>query len=269
MSAKMTDIENLGPWFHNIHLPDGSQTAPNHFLGDFPGYKWEAIRPFIPENLRGWKVLDIGCNAGFYSIELAKRGANVLAIDIDQHYLKQAKWVVRQFNLQESIKFDQMQVYDLARIDGKFDLVWFMGVLYHLRYPMLAMDIVTQKVKRLLVFQTLTMPGKEVYEPPDDLGIHGRDKMKMEGWPKMAFIEKMLSSDPTNWWAPNHACVEAMLRSCGMETVAAPEDEIYIAKRDNSLKPALETWNLSEYLSATGKDWKKEAEKKTEKKPAF
>jgi tRNA (mo5U34)-methyltransferase len=265
----MTKIENLGPWFHNIHLPDGRQTAPNHFLGDFPRYKWEAIRDFIPTDLQGWKVLDIGCNAGFYSIELAKRGANVFAIDIDKHYLKQAKWVVAQFDLQDKIRFAQMQVYDLAHRDENFDVVWFMGVFYHLRYPMLALDIISRKINQLLVFQTLTMPGKKVYETPEDIGIHGREKMKAEGWPKMAFIEKMLSSDPTNWWAPNHACVDAMLRSCGMKTIAYPDDEIYIAKKDRSIKTAMETWNLSEYLSATGKDWKEEAKKKTEKKTIF
>jgi tRNA (mo5U34)-methyltransferase len=265
----MEKIEQLAPWFHNIHLPDGRQTAPNHFLGDFPKYKWDAIKKYVPQDLSGWKVLDIGCNAGFYSIELAKRGAKVFAIDIDMHYLNQAKWVAEQFHLSHNITFDQLQVYDLVRIDEEFDLVWFMGVLYHLRYPMLAMDIVTQKAKKLFVFQTMTMPGKEVYDPPDDIGIHARKEMVKEGWPKMAFIEKMVSSDPTNWWAPNHACVEAMLRSCGMRTIATPDDEIYIAQKDSTLKPAQETWNLSEFLSATGKDWKNEAEIKTENKPDF
>ena len=45
------------------------QTAPDHFLGDFPRFKWLEIAPHIPEDLKGWRVLDIGCNAGFYSFE--------------------------------------------------------------------------------------------------------------------------------------------------------------------------------------------------------
>src|SRR5690348_12631725 len=71
------EIAALGPWFHNLHLPDGSETAPHHRLGNFPAFKWAEIAPHIPSDLTGWRVLDIGCNAGFYSFELAKRGAHV------------------------------------------------------------------------------------------------------------------------------------------------------------------------------------------------
>ena len=78
-------IEALRPWFHNLHLPDGSQTAPDHPLGDFPAYKWQEIAPTLPEDLGGWRVLDIGCNAGFYSLELARRGAVVTAIGTRRH----------------------------------------------------------------------------------------------------------------------------------------------------------------------------------------
>ena len=89
----MSEIEALGPWFHNVHLPDGRQTRPDSPLGDFPRYKWEALAPHLPEDLCGWTALDIGCNAGFYSVELARRGARVTAMDVDEHYLRQARWV--------------------------------------------------------------------------------------------------------------------------------------------------------------------------------
>src|SRR6185312_14831575 len=56
------DIAALAPWFHNLHLPDGRQTAPDHSLGDFPAFKWREIEPHIPQDLSGWRVLDIGCN---------------------------------------------------------------------------------------------------------------------------------------------------------------------------------------------------------------
>ena len=63
----------LSPWFHNLHLPDGSETAPAHPLGDFPACMWDQIKAHLPDDLTGWQVLDVGCNAGFYSIELAHR----------------------------------------------------------------------------------------------------------------------------------------------------------------------------------------------------
>ena len=259
------EVKELAPWFHNIQLPDGTQTAPDHFLGDFPKFKWEKIKNSIPENLEGWKVLDIGCNAGYYSLELAKRGAEVLAIDLDEHYLKQAKWVAKEFGLDDKIKFEQMQVYDLAHTEEKFDLVWFMGVFYHLRYPMLAMDILSQKVKKMMVFQTLSLPGQEEMPIPEDVEFHKREIMKEDAWPKMAFIEHKLAGDPTNWWAPNHHGIISMLRSCGLTVTAMPEDETYVAQKDINLHSSLDTWNYSEYLSAVGKDWKEEVEKKTRK----
>ena len=264
MSTK-EKIESLAPWFHNIHLPDGTQTAPDHFLGDFPNFKWQKIKDAIPENMEGWKVLDIGCNAGFYSIELAKRGAEVLAIDLDEHYLKQAKWTAEQFGLDDKIRFEQMQVYDLAHTEEQFDLIWFMGVFYHLRYPMLALDILTLKTKRYMVFQTLSIPGQEEMQVPSNLKFHEREQMKSPSWPFMAFVENQLAGDPTNWWVPNHQGILSMFRSCGFAIKNLPEDEIYLAEKDGGLKSNLDTWNYSEYLSAVGKHWKEEVGKKTKK----
>jgi tRNA (mo5U34)-methyltransferase len=249
------EIESLKPWFHNLHLPNGVQTAPDHYFGDFPKFKWEEIKHAIPKDLSGWTALDIGCNAGFYSFELAKRGAQVLGIDLDPHYLKQAVWASEEMDLADRVQFRQMQVYDLAKLEQDFDLIIFMGVFYHLRYPMLALDIITQKVKKMMVFQTLTMPGEEVYRTKPDMTIDEREEMLEKGWPMMAFIEKKLAKDPTNWWAPNHACIEAMLRTCGLNITARPGHEMYIAEPDPSLTAVVNDWNRSEYLSAIGQEW--------------
>lgn len=251
-SSVPDEIAALGPWFHNLHLPNGVQTAPNHSLGDFPAYKWKYLSQHIPANLTGWTVLDIGCNAGFYTFELAKRGAHVTGVDSDPHYLTQARWAAEQFALQEQVEFRQMQVYDLARLNAMYDLVLFMGVFYHLRYPTLALDIVAQKVKRLMVFQTLTMPGREVYEHTDGLTVDNRAPMLEPGWPKMAFIEHNFAGDPTNWWAPNHACVEAMLRASGLKVAKALPHELYLCEPDAEHPSSIATWNKEEILAATG-----------------
>ena len=68
-AEREAEILALGPWFHNLHLPDGAQTAPGHALGDFPAFKWAELAPHLPEDLRGWTALDIGCNAGFYNAQ--------------------------------------------------------------------------------------------------------------------------------------------------------------------------------------------------------
>jgi tRNA (mo5U34)-methyltransferase len=251
-------ISELGPWFHNLHLPDGTQTAPEHPLGDFPGFKWRKLAPHLPEDLRGWRALDIGCNAGFYSFELARRGAHVTGIDVNPRYLEQARWAARQFGLEAAIDFRRMQVYDLADSEESFDLVLFMGVFYHLRYPLLGLDIVAQRVRRLLVFQTLTMPGEEVFEATHNRDIHDREALLEPGWPKMAFLEHHFAGDPTNWWAPNHAAVEALLRSSGLRILERPGHELYLCAPDPDRPSCVSTWNRAELLAATGRPWRED-----------
>lgn len=251
------EIAALGHWFHNLHLPDGTQTAPHHPLGDFPAYKWKRLGAHLPKDLTGWRVLDIGCNAGFYTFELAKRGAVVTGIDLDRGYLAQAAWAARQYGVEDRVTFRKMQVYELAHSDERFDLVLFMGVFYHLRYPMLGLDIVAQRVKRLMVFQTLTMPGQDVYEQTHTLDFENREAMLEAGWPKMAFIEHRFAEDPTNWWAPNHACVEAMLRAAGMRVNLALGHEMYLCTPDEEHPSAMTTWNTEEFQTAIGATWRK------------
>lgn len=245
-------IERLGPWFQNLHLPNGLQTAPDHSLGDFPLFKWRAIAPFLPDQLDDWLVLDIGCNAGFYCFELARRGARVIGIDHDPHYLAQARWALQQFELQDRVEFREMQIYELIRAPEKFDLVLFMGVFYHLRYPLLGLDTVVRKVGKLLLFQTLTMPGDEVHPATAELDINDRDPLLEPGWPKMAFFEHEFAGDRTNWWAPNHACVEAMLRSSGLRVLCRPAHEVYLCEPDRDNPSAATAWDSDEFEAATG-----------------
>jgi tRNA (mo5U34)-methyltransferase len=246
------EVAELGPWFHNLHLPDGTQTAPNHFLGDFPRYKWLRLAPHLPPRLDGWTALDIGCNAGYYSFELVRRGARVTGIDVDPHYLAQARWAAKEFGLQSSVEFREMQVYDLARVEEKFDLVLFMGVFYHLRYPLLGLDIVARCTGQMMVFQTMRMPGMEVYHDTLDHHIEEREALRNPGWPTMAFIEHRFANDPTNWWVPNHAGVEAMLRSSGMRVCAHLGHEIYLCEP----APSLPYDFRAELRSATGRPWR-------------
>jgi tRNA (mo5U34)-methyltransferase len=245
------EAEALGPWFHNLHLPGGVQTAPDHFLGgDFPRFKWLQIAPHVPEDLSGWRVLDVGCNAGFYSFELARRGASVVAIDHDPDYLRQAQWASRQLGLDRQVEFRRQGVYDVAGWGEQFDLVWFMGVFYHLRHPLLALEVLARCTRRLMMFQTLTMPGDTVYPDTQDHPIEDRAPLLDEGWPKMAFIEHNFSGDPTNWWLANHAACEAMLRSCGLRILRRPAEEIYLCEPDPHSEAAVHAPEADAALAA-------------------
>jgi tRNA (mo5U34)-methyltransferase len=223
-------VRELGEWFHNMDL-NGVKTAPNHFLGDYPAVKYKSFAHAIPANLTGKSVLDIGCNAGFYSIEMKRRGAaRVLGVDSDNTYLAQARFAA-EVN-QMDIEFRNMSVYEVPQLREQFDIVIFMGVLYHLRYPLLALDLLHDHVtKDLLVFQSMQRGSRSVPELKKDYHFWDEDIFDEPDYPKLHFVEHSYASDWTNWWIPNRACVEGMLRSAGFNIIEHPEREVYICRR--------------------------------------
>jgi tRNA (mo5U34)-methyltransferase len=224
-------IEALGPWFHNLNL-NGVWTAPDHFLGDYPGAKFRRFAPHLPKDLSGKTVLDIGCNAGFYSIEMKRRGADrVLGIDSDPRYLDQARLATEVLGFGDGVEFAQLDVYDVGAIGEKFDLVIFMGVLYHLRHPLLALDLIREHVARdMLLFQSMQRGSKHVLELDDDYEFAEESIFFESSFPKLHFIEKQYSHDWTNWWVPNRGCTEAMLRSAGFRIDKRIEEEVYLCR---------------------------------------
>jgi len=221
-------IAALGEWFHNLDL-HGVHTAPYHFLGDFPNIKWQPISQAIPQDLTSATVLDVGCNAGFYSIQMKQRGARrVLGIDVDDRYLNQARFAAETLDL--DIEFRKCSVYSADEIPGQFDYVLFMGVFYHLRYPLFALDKIIKKVAGKLVFQTMIRGSEEARIWNDDYPFWNKEIFRDPDFPAMYFIEKSYSHDYTNWWIPNRAAVEAMLRSSGLEIIEHPEPETWICE---------------------------------------
>ena len=241
----MTDLRErvaaLAPWFHNIDLGDGLHTAPDHFLGDYPNFKFARFADALPADLSGKSVLDIGCNAGFYSVEMKRRGAaRVLGIDSDDRYLDQARLASEARGWSEKgggVEFRNLSVYDVAALGERFDLVIFMGVLYHLRHPLLALDLIREHVAGdMLLFQTMQQGGNAVAEVPEDHPFHAPGTFDPPayfmdpGYPAMRFIEKRFAGDWTNWWAPNAACSAAMLRAAGFRIEAHPEEEVWLCR---------------------------------------
>ena len=223
-------IEELAPWFHNLRLK-GVQTAPDHFLGDFPQSKFEGFASQIPEDLSGKTVLDIGCNAGFYSIEMKRRGADrVLGIDSDDRYLAQARLAARVTDT--DVEFRNLSVYDLGRIGERFDIVLFLGVLYHLRHPLLALDLIHEHVAAdMLVFQSLQRGSDDIAEVPANAPFADSALFDAPGYPVLYFVERAYADDWTNWWIPNRAASEAMLRAAGFAVDTQATGDIFICRR--------------------------------------
>lgn len=228
-SAIAARIAELGTWFHNMEL-GGVQTAPGHFLGDYPRCKWRAFEHALPARLDGKSVLDVGCNAGFYSLEMKRRGAaRVLGIDADEDYLAQARFAAEVTGL--DIEFARLSVYDVGRLGERFDLVIFMGVLYHLRHPLLALDLLREHVAHdRLLFQSMLRGNGSVAPIASDYPFEESAPFDEPHYPRLHFIEHRYAADPTNWWVPNKACAEAMLRAAGFVIESNPEHEVYLCR---------------------------------------
>lgn len=229
-------IDALAPWFHNIDL-GGVETAPDHFLGDYPRAKFANFAHALPADLTGKSVLDIGCNAGFYSVEMKRRGAvRVVGIDSDERYLAQARLATAALGF-DGIEFRNLDVYQVGELGEKFDLVIFMGVLYHLRHPLLALDLIREHVAGdMMLFQTMQQGSKDGWEPIEEHPFFAPGTYDPPAffddpaYPKMHFIERSFAGDWTNWWAANRACSEAMLRSAGFAIEAHPENEVFLCR---------------------------------------
>lgn len=223
-------VAELGDWFHNLDLK-GVQTAPNHFLSDYPRSKFKRFSHALPADMKGRSVLDLGCNAGFYSLEMKRRGADrVLGIDFDDRYLAQARFAAEVTGA--DIEFRKLSVYDLATLGERFDLVIFMGVLYHLRHPLLALDLIHEHVAGdMLLYQSMQRGSDAVMAVEPDYPFEAVEHFDDPAYPKMHFIEAKYAHDWTNWWAPNAACSAAMLRSSGFEILQHPEPEVFVCRR--------------------------------------
>jgi tRNA (mo5U34)-methyltransferase len=223
-------VATLGPWFHNIDL-GGVRTAPDHPLGDYPAAHWRTFESALPRDLSGRTVLDIGCNAGFFALRMKERGASrVVGIDSDERYLAQAALAAEVAGL--DIEFRRLTVYEVAELGETFDVVLFMGVLYHLRHPLLALDLVYEHVARdLMVFQTMIRGSTAAGPVEDDYPFQETSVFDRPDFPRLHFVERKYAGDCTNWWIPNRAGAEAMLRSAGFAVEQHPAPEVFVCRR--------------------------------------
>lgn len=222
-----TRVRELDPWFHDLDL-NGVRTAPDHPLGGFLPDLWRQVEPAFPADMTGMTVLDIGCNAGFYSIQLHSRGAAVTGIEPDPRYLAQARFAAAE--LGADIEYMQMDVYELDRLGRTFDYVLFMGVLYHLRHPLYALERVARIVSRRVVVQCMVRGSEDLTHVAEDYPIGEREVFLSPSFPAMYFIANSYAGDPTNWWIPNRAGLEALIRSSGLVIEKRAGSEVYYCR---------------------------------------
>jgi tRNA (mo5U34)-methyltransferase len=189
-------------WWHSFELPDGALIQG---VCDLQGLKNRIGQFPIPEDLRGRRVLDIGAWDGWFSFEMERRGAEVLAIDNwDNPRFHEARAM-----LNSRVEYRRMDMYDLTpeRV-GRFDIVLFMGVLYHLKHPLLALERVCALTTEMAAVDSFILREK-----------HRPDK-QVDERPVMEFYEtNEFGGQTDNWVAPSLACLRAFCRTAGFARV--------------------------------------------------
>lgn len=189
-------------WWHSFELPDGSiidgvskLAAQKMRIGQFP----------IPERLDGKRVLDVGTWDGWFAMEMERRGAEVLAID----RFENPRFLEIRELLGSKVEYRQLSVYDLDpnRV-GRFDIVLFMGVLYHLKHPLLALEKVCSVAKDLVAVESFVLRDRHA---------HG---LSVEDRPLMEFFENdEFGGEFDNWVAPTVPCLMSFCRTAGFVRV--------------------------------------------------
>jgi tRNA (mo5U34)-methyltransferase len=182
-----------GSWWHSIDLGDGRITPGVHSLDELQ----HNYRRFgLPEDLSGKGLLDLGCWDGFYAFESMRRGADVVAVDC----WRPENFFIARSILNAPVEFHELNVYEVTpeRV-GKFDITLFLGVLYHLRHPLLALERVCEVTRELAIIET-----------------HVIDNFLPIDQPVMEFYEMdQLGGQYDNWWGPNTDCVVRLVRAAG------------------------------------------------------
>jgi len=206
-------------WYHRIPLPGGIVT-PGWAPIDASAYQ-------IPERLDGKRVLDIGAWDGYWTFEALRRGAReVVAIDDFSDYLGSLQQEDRKawqtFDLcRDALGYKEPQcqrrelsIYALTRDEvGEFDVVFAFGLLYHLRYPLLALDLISKVCTGELYVESAILDDFSPYRGGMDKGYEG-GQMVMEFYP-----DNQYGHNHTNWWVPSLHCLAHMVRSANFDQV--------------------------------------------------
>lgn len=181
-------------WWHSFELPDGRRIEG---VNDLASLKRRIGLFPIPEDLTGKRVLDIGAWDGWFTFEMERRGAEVMAIDCEES--KNFRYLQRE--LASKVDYRILDVYELTPEKlGQFDIVLFLGVLYHLKHPLLGLERVCALTRGMAAVQTFVSPDT--------------------GPPAMEFFETTeLGGQFDNWVAPNVGCLLAMCRTAGFAAV--------------------------------------------------
>ena len=195
--AHIDELARLG-WYHSIELPDGSLIKGHQSIDRL---QWRLRRFPVPPDLSGKRVLDIGAWDGWFSFEMERRGAEVVAVDLTV----KERFLTAKRLLRSNVEYVISDIQQLSpeRL-GRFDIVLFLGVLYHTKHPLLALERVCDLCTDMAFIESyVTDDGSDPSAPP-----------------AMEFYETTeLRGQFDNWVGPNTSCLLALCRTAGFPRV--------------------------------------------------
>jgi tRNA (mo5U34)-methyltransferase len=249
-------VEELGWWYHHFELPSGVWTGSGEPPAYDPAERWELFEPHLPDDLQGKSVLDVGGNSGYFSLRMKQRGAGrCVMVEPVVEFVDQATFVFEQFGVEVDVVCEDVHAYCLTT-DERFDYVLFLGLFYHLKYPVLVLDRLAEMTKELIFFNSHI--ERSTPQPPavdeTELSTLGRvrrsvarrldpsraqaaevedvdrDELQSPSFPRMSFLEGAYRGDLSNWWVPNYEALEPLARSAGLKILARPHPETLVAE---------------------------------------
>jgi tRNA (mo5U34)-methyltransferase len=217
--AILNGLKTFEPWFHRIDLGNGIFTKTESVMGepvDHPRETWEIVQQCLPADLSGKSVLDVGCNGGFYCVEAKRRGAaRVLGIDGQRQHVRQALFVRKVLGL--DLEFRRFSVYDLQPGNiGRFDITLALGLVYHLKHLVLALERLYDVTKELLIVETAIIPPEQT--PDSFVQALGDIRQKLH---PLVYAENPPEAKEQvyNWFLPSPEALRALLLNTGFEEV--------------------------------------------------
>jgi tRNA (mo5U34)-methyltransferase len=206
-------------WFHSFELPDGTRIDGVMPL-DWQRRRWSRFP--IPADLTGKRVLDIGAWDGWFSFEAERRGAVVTSVDCFEcpGYLQMHQ------RLGSRAAYRDLDLYEIPAAGlGHFDIVLFLGVLYHLKHPLLGLEIICGLTTDVALVETFVIDGATWSERRGEI-------------PTLEFYENdELNGQLDNWFGPSVGALEGMCRAAGFARIG-----ILAIDRDSALAACYRHW---------------------------
>ena len=223
----------LKEWYHVIEIAPDVKTPgcydPKPLLD----------RMGFPKDLSGKTVLDIGSYDGFFAFEAEKRGAKYV-LAIDRHPADHCGFALARELLNSKVEYMISSVYDLSpETHGMFDVVFFFGVLYHLKHPLLAIEKIHSVCREYLLLETHVLDNHFIYQN-ERLELKNINPILQESPILQFYPGNELNNDLSNWFAPNIRCIESMLATSGFTSKLVgqwSDRAAFFAKREEFSPP--------------------------------